>query len=75
MEPTATPIPTPIPSPIPEIIPEPSMLPDLSVVSTQLQTLIDNQIYSHSLLITFGNLFMGLLIGYFAARGLTDPWK
>lgn len=69
MEPTATPFPSPIPTS------DPSMLPDLSVVSTQLQTIIDNQTYSHSLIVTFANLFIGLLIGYFAARGLVDPWK
>lgn len=69
------PISTPIPEIIPDIIPEPSMIPDLSVVSAQIQMLIDNQIYSHDLLITFGNLFIGLLIGYVAAKGITSPWK
>lgn len=34
-----------------------------------------DQIYLTDVVIVFGNIFFGLILGYIGAQGVTRPWK
>lgn len=36
--------------------------------------IVDNQTFEIQAIILFANLLFGLLLGYFAVKGMTKPW-
>lgn len=48
---------------------------DSSQFSQMMVRLEDIQTVSHNDVLVFGNLLLGILIGYIAIRGLLNPWN
>lgn len=51
---------------------------DLTEITTLIQQLLDNHetiMNIQDLIIVFGNLFAGFVLGYYAVKGMVDPWK